>query len=186
MPKLCWYFAREHVTFVKRRTWHTGIESTPYFKWNLKPFNYELVRIFGTLGFRYLQQSGKLVEKGSHYIFLVHGSNITTTYSYSIDDDKWFRSPFFRFDTTFSSVPSHSLPLSFRNMLGAVKLDDVSTVELNARKTPYAPDEGFTATVPLQHKSCPLNITVKDDSSFNTPILHTITQRHPWRNHLPS
>ena len=25
-------FAREHVTFIKRRTWHTGIDSTPYYK----------------------------------------------------------------------------------------------------------------------------------------------------------
>ena len=71
-------------------------------------------------------------------------------------------------------------------MLGAVKLNDVNTVEFNTSKTPYAPDEGFTATVPLQQKLCPLNITVKDDSSFNIPILRAMTQRHPWRNYMPS
>ena len=80
--------------------------------------------MFGTLVFRHIQQSGKLVEKGSQSTFIGHVSNVTTTHYCSISNDKWCRSPFFRFYQTFSSAPSHSLILSFRNEMGTVKLEE--------------------------------------------------------------
>ena len=59
-------------------------------------------------------------------------------------------------------------------------------MELSTSTTPCDTNEGFTVNVPLTPLPSPLNVTLKDDTSFNVPILHTITQRYPWRNHLPS
>ena len=58
------------MVFVKRRAWYAEINSTPCFKWNDQNFNYKLVRIFGTLGFRHVQNSGKVVEKDLSLSFL--------------------------------------------------------------------------------------------------------------------
>ena len=52
LPKPHWWFSRERLTFIKRRTCHTGINSTQCFKWNNQPFNYKILLMFGTLGFR--------------------------------------------------------------------------------------------------------------------------------------
>ena len=186
LPIAFWYFSIEYVTFIKRRTWHTGINSTPYFKWTNQPFNYGMVRIFGSTGFRCIQESGKLVKKGSNSIFLQHGSSSTTIYSYGIEDKKWHRPPFFRFDSTCSSVPSHSLPLSFRNMLGKVKLEDITEALLNTSSSPFNPNSGFNITVQLTPSTTPLNITMKDDASYNLPVLHSLTKRHPWRKMIPT
>ena len=70
----CWCFARDNAIFVKRRTWHTSIKSTPYFKWHQQPFNYNAIKIFTSLGYRYLKEAGKLQQKGSASLFLGYGS----------------------------------------------------------------------------------------------------------------
>ena len=70
--------------------------------------------------------------------------------------------------------------------MGSVKLEEASSIELNIGNTPCHPDARFIATMPLSYKSSPLNIAFKDDTSFNVPILHSISQRHPWINHFTS
>ena len=82
--------------------------------------------------------------------FLGYRSNVTATFSYLISDDKWHNYALFRFDQTFSSVPSHSLPLSFSNMIGLVKSEETCSIELNMSKHPHHPDTGFIGTTPLQ------------------------------------
>ena len=70
--------------------------------------------------------------------------------------------------------------------MGSVKLEEMSSIELNMGNVPYHPNEGFKATVTLPDTSGTLNITGKDDASFNLSTLHSIYQRHPWKNHMPS
>ena len=31
-----------------------------------------------------------------------------------------------------------------------------------------------------------MNVALRDDQSFNTPMLNKLTQRHPWRKFLPT
>ena len=179
------FFSSEHAIYIKRREWHSGTQSTPYFKWHRQPCNYNYKRIIGSLGYRYLQKSGKLVQQGSHSAFLGHGGSQTTIYSY-IENKKWYRSPYFRFDPTYSSTPSHSIPLSFRNLMDKVKIEDVSELHLNTHNKPHNSMAGVTIKLPLQYKSFPLNISLRDDKSFNMPILNKLPPRHAWRKHFPS
>ena len=165
LPMPFWYFTQEYVTFIKSRAWQRGINSTTCFKYTNLPFNYIMVRIFGSEGFRHIQQSGKLVEKGSKSFFLGYGSSSTTIYSFCLYDQKWNRYPFFHFDNTCSSAPSHSLPFSFRKMLGKVKLEDAAEVFLNMSSSPFNPNSGFPISVPILSWPTPLNITVKNDAS---------------------
>lgn len=181
-----WCFARTYVVYVKRRTWHSSINSTPFYKWYNQPFNYNYIRIFASTGYRYLKEAGKLNKNGSLSIFLGYGSTQTTIYSYDLTLEKWYRSPYFRFDATYSSIPSHSLPLSYRSILGKVQLEDVSVLEMDTSTTPYDPNAGFTVTLPIPAYPVPLNISLKDDKIFNMPILCKLRNRHPWRNHLPT
>ena len=123
-----WCFARDCTVCLKRRTWHARINSTPHYKWYNQPLNYNYFRIFATTGYRYLKEDGKLNKKGSLSVFLGYGSTQTTTHSYDLDAKKWHRLLYFRFDATFSSIQSHSLPLSCRNMLGKVTLENVTVL----------------------------------------------------------
>ena len=69
------------------------------------------------------------------------------------------------FDETCFSIPSHILPLSFRNMMGHVKIEDVSKLHLNDASTPYDSTTGFTVTIALPHESAPMSISIRDDKS---------------------
>ena len=141
--------------------------------------------MFATIGCRYLKEAGKLNKQGSSSLFLGYGSTQTTIYSYGINAKKWCRSPCFRFDITCSSIPSHSLPLSYRNMLGKVKLEDATSLEIDTSSSSYDPNAGFTATLPLPSSKTPMHVSLRDDKSFNLPILTKLHARHPWRKHLP-
>ena len=70
--------------------------------------------------------------------------------------------------------------------MGSAKLEEASSIELNTGDTPHYPDAGFAATITFLDKSSPLHIDFKDDTSLNITILHSISQHHPWKNHLPS
>ena len=135
--------------------------------------------MFGTPGFRLIQSAGKLVQQGNPSLFLGYGALEITICAWDLTAKKWTRGPYFRFDSTFSSIPSHSLPLSFRNILGQVKLEKVKVLHMNLSDRPYNPTAGMNLKLPLLHKSAPLSIIMKDDESFNVPILHHITPRHP-------
>ena len=56
---------------------------------------------------------------------------------------------------------------------------DVST-------TPCDPNAGFTITLPLPSHPLPMNVALRDDQSFNMPMLNKLTQRHAWRKFLPT
>ena len=141
--------------------------------------------MFATTGYRYLKEAGKLNKQGSLSLFLGYGSTQTTTYSYDIDAKKWHRSPYFRFDTTCSSILSHSLPLSYRNMLGKVKLEDATALEMDTSSSPYDPNAGFIATLLLSSSTIPMHVSLRDHKSLNLLILTKLPARHPWRKHLP-
>ena len=181
-----WCFARDYAVFMRRRTWHTGINSALYFKWHQQPFNHNCLRIFATAGFSFVQQAGKLQKQGSSSLFLSYGSTQTTIYSYDIESSKWYCSPYFRFDATHLSMPSHSLPLSYRNIMSKVKLEDIAELLMDASSSPFDPNAGFAVTALLPSCPLPMHLSFRDDKSFNLPILNKLPQRHPWRHFLPT
>jgi len=71
-------------------------------------------------------------------------------------------------------------------MLGYVKLEDVSDICVSTSSSSFDPNAGFTATVPLPNNSSALNVIIKNDQSYDIPMLHSINRRHPWRNCLPA
>ena len=50
-----WCFARDCVVYVKRRTWHSSINSAPFYKWCNQPFNCDCIRAFATTGYCYIK-----------------------------------------------------------------------------------------------------------------------------------
>jgi len=87
---------------------------------------------------------------------------------------KWYQSLYFHFNTTFSSVPLHSLSLIFRNVLGEVKLEDVIVLDLGISHIAFDLNSRFIVTLPLLPRIILMNITFKDDISFNVPILYSL------------
>ena len=49
--------------------------------------------------------------------------------------------------------------------MGSIKLEDVSSIELNLGNALYHPNSGITATASLLDILGPLNTNVKDDAS---------------------
>ena len=115
-------------------------------------------------------------KKGSSSLFLGYGSAQTTIYSYDIEAAKWYRSPYFRFDPTFSSIPLHSLPLSFRNALNKVKLEDATELSMTISNSPFDPNAGFIVALPLPSSPLPLHVSLRDNKSFNLPIMNKLPQ----------
>lgn len=77
-------------------------------------------------------------------------------------------------------MPYHSLPLSHRNALGKVKLEDVTELTMDASTTPHDP-AGFAVALPFPSHPLPMNVALRDDLPFTTPVLNKLPQRHPWR-----
>ena len=70
-------------------------------------------------------------------------------------------------------------------MLGKVKLEDATVLEMDTRSSPYDPNDGFTATLLLPSLAIPMHVSLRDDKIFNLPILTKLAARWPWRKHLP-
>ena len=63
--------------------------------------------------------------------------------------------------------------------MGSVKSEEACSIELNEGNSPFYPDKGFAVTMPLQEKSSPLNIAIKNDTSLSISALCSISQSHP-------
>ena len=61
----------------------------------------------------------------------------------------------------------------------SVKLEDFSSIKLNLGNAPYHPNAVITANAPLPDMLVQFNISIKDNASFNLPILHSLSQHHP-------
>lgn len=70
-------------------------------------------------------------------------------------------------------------------MIGEVKLEYVTVLDIHASSSPHDPNAGFTVTLPIPAYPVPLNISLRDDKSFNLPILTQLPDCHPWRRYLP-
>ena len=90
------------------------------------------------------------------------------------------------FDPTCSSTPSNSLLLPFINLMGKFKIEDVLELHLNTCNKPHNFMIGVTITLPLPHKSFPLNISLRHDKSLNIPILKKNPPRHAWCKNVSS
>ena len=141
--------------------------------------------MFGTPGFRLIQLADKLVQQGNSSLFLGYGSSETTIHSWDLGVHKWIRGPYFRFDPTFSSVPSHSFLLSYRKIIGSIKLEDVTELHMSIRDMPCNPSDNIKLRLPLLHHSSPMSDVMKHDESCIIPILHHVPPRHPWRKLIP-
>ena len=67
------------------------------------------------------------------------------------------RSPFFRFDPSYSTIPSHSLPPTYRHLMGNLQLEDVKVAAVPITSLPFEATQNHSFTVPLPHESCPFN-----------------------------
>ena len=63
--------------------------------------------------------------------------------------------------------------------MGSMTLEEASSNELSIGNIQYHSDAGFVANIPLPENLSPLNITAQDDTAFNIPIFHSISQCHP-------
>ena len=57
----------------------------------------------------------------------------------------------------------------------SVKSEEASYVELNLVKSLCHPDTGFSVTMPVQDKSSPLNVSVKNYTSVSISALFSIS-----------
>ena len=142
--------------------------------------------MFGTPGFRLIQSADELVQQGNPSLFLGYGALETTIYAWDLITQKWTRGLCFSFDPTFSSIPSHSFPTSYRNILGTLKLEEAKVLHMKICDKPCNPTANIKLTLPLLHKSSPLSVVIKDDESCNVSILHHVPPRYPWRNFIPT
>ena len=123
------------------------------------------MRIFGTPGFRLIQSASKLVQQGNPSFFLGYGALEATICAWDLITHKWTRFPYFSFDPTFSSIPSHSLPLSHRNILGSVILEVVTELHMKIRDKLHNPSDGIKLRLSLLLHSSPMSVTMKCDES---------------------
>ena len=91
----------------------------------------------------------------------------------------------------FASIPhlAASLPIVFRHpvdFFGTVKLEEVKELNVKICDNPHNPTGGINLNFPLRHASAPLSVIMKDDESYNIPILHPVPPRHPWRSIIPT
>ena len=136
------------------------------------------MRIFGSIGYWYNYKIEKLVSQGNHSAFIGYSSSINTIYLHDLKANKWYRSPYFSFNKTYSSVSSHSLLLLFHNILSKVQLEDVTLFSLVISHYPYGANDSFTVTLLILPKQASLNLTFKDNSMFSLLYLKTLLPRH--------
>ena len=88
--------------------------------------------------------------------------------------NKFIRTLYFRFDSSFSATILHSLPPSYRSIMGNLKVESENEVHLE-NITDY-----FSATnikyfqLSLPSETAPLSITIKDVNAVNLSYVYCV------------
>ena len=114
-----------------------------------------------------------------------HGNYEMTHLCYYPFNQKIIRTPHFRFYSSYSTVPSHSLSSSYRNVMGNLKVSDIHDIKLENSLTPFNSVDITCLTLPLPLEGIPLNIIFKDDHAFNLSYLYLANPRRKCRSILP-
>ena len=72
-------------------------------------------------------------------LFLGCGASETTIRAWDMSNRKWTRRPCFHFDPTLCRIPSHELPISYRNILGTIKLEEAKELRVSTFHKPFNP-----------------------------------------------
>ena len=123
---------------------------------------------------------------GNQKQWIGYGSSERTRVLFDQSTNAISRSPFFRFDPSYSTIPSHSLPPTYRHLMGNLQLEDVKLAAVPITSLPFEATQMHSFTVPLPHESCPLNCKITDDFEYQLPILAKLHKRHPWKTIIPS
>ena len=77
------------------------------------------------------------------------------------------------------------MPLSSCATLGQLTLEGATVLEMDTSSSSFDPNDGFIVTSPFPSSPMPMHVSLRDDKSFNLPMLTKLTTRNPWRKFLP-
>lgn len=86
----------------------------------------------------------------------------------------------FRFDKSYSSLPSDSLLEKFKNFIKPIKINNVKVIKFDSIPTLFPESDIIKIDLLITHESSQLNITILDDELYNISYIKSIPVQHKW------
>ena len=117
--------------------------------------------------------------------FVGYGLTSRFVLAYKKETNRVLRAVHFQFDTTYASIPDHSLTQSYQNLLKPIDLKHVKEVKFDSIPSLIHDSEILQIKLPLPHSSSSINIQFLNNNIINLPYVKSIPTRHNWRSILP-
>ena len=133
----------------------------PYFKWFNRKASYKCIHAWGMPGYctcEKTERDNDFSDRGQNLFFVGYGSTTKIALAFKPQTKSILRVVHFTFDKTYSSIPAHSLPATYKNLLKPIDISSLSTVKFDSVNNLFPSQEILKIKLPLLHSSSPLNI----------------------------
>ena len=184
LSSVLWCFTRQFSAHGRQRLHHFSIGHAPYFIWHGKKHKCSAIKIRGTPCVM-LDNNSKLTRHGTKTQWIEFKS-YEITHLYLIPfARKIIRTPCFLLDSSYSTVSSHSLSQSNRNIMRKLQVTDDHETKLDDSDKPFDSSEIKYCTLPLLLEDTSFRIIFKDYHACNLPYYHLLCHRHKWQSIVP-